>query len=158
MMCSGNTGFCRFANADTIEHVCMSAIKGGVVVNGRNPEVFGLFESPYSKEIEDTLTESREKEYDYDCYEEVEGYNQDLIDPSDDCIEATYNSGQRGSMCMSPLRPPTFTQNSFESSASSNIHSRSSFKNSSSGTIASLSSLDDLDPASSSFISMAVLD
>lgn len=121
----------------------MAAMKGDVAINGRNPLVFGLFDSPYSNDVEEKITESRDKEYEYDCYDEIEGYTNDHIDPSDECIEATYHSSSRGSMTMSSLRPPTFTQNSFESSTSSYIHSRNSFRNSSSGTMASLSSMED---------------
>mmetsp|Transcript_11565 Transcript_11565/g.19262 ORF Transcript_11565/g.19262 Transcript_11565/m.19262 type:complete len:408 (-) Transcript_11565:1600-2823(-) len=97
----GGFGLCRFANPHTVESVCEAATKGGVVVNGRTPEVFGLFDSPYSKETEERITESRDKDYDYDCFDEVEDYNKDLIDPSDDCVEATYNAGKRGSLNIS---------------------------------------------------------
>lgn len=142
--------------------VCVSAVKGGVEVNGRSPIVYSVFDSPYIKEIEAKTYDSRQRDYEYDVFDDVDTHNnRDRIDPSDDGIEATLTASapSRGSLNLSHLRHNVYSQQSLESSTSSYIYQRPSYK-SSSGTMTSLSTLDvdDFEPNTSNFIPMSVLD
>lgn len=150
-------GFCRFTSTNVVDMVCESAVKGAVQINGRSPIIFSAFDSPYTKEIEAKVCESRQKDYDHDFYDDVDTYNRDHIDPSDDCIEATYTAPSRGSLNLSALRHNAYSQQSLESSTSSYIYQRPSYK-SSSGTMTSLSTLDVDDFEPNNFIPMSVLD
>ena len=82
-------------------------------MNGRKPDMFELFSSPYSNEKDDKMLGPNDREDEYDCNTESEIYNIDRIDPSDDGIEATYNSGYRRSLNNSRSH---YAPSSFESS------------------------------------------
>ena len=137
VMCSWRCfpGFCRFALCDTVETVCKSAAEGEIEINGRTPEIFELFNSPYSAESDERIFDPRDREYDYDCYDDMD-YPRDCIDPSDDGIEATYNSGARRSLNVSTLR------SSFGSSTSSFVYHPPSFKYSSTAALDVLPTID----------------
>jgi hypothetical protein len=137
-------GFCRFASDNSAMRVSEGAAKGLVQINGRRPEVFDLLQLPFSKEIEAKIVECREKDLDYDCYDDC-----DIIDPSDDAIEATYNNLHRGSL---------LTQiSSSKSSSSSYNFQHPSMKSASHGTVATISTLDVTEDLNS-FVPMPVLD
>lgn len=114
-------GFCRFAVSDCVQTVCESAANCEIEINGRTPEIFELFNSPYSFENDERILDRRDREDDYDCYDDMD-YPRDCIDPSDDGIELTYNSSFRRSLNVSSLR------SSFGSSTSSYVYHPPSFK------------------------------
>lgn len=145
-------GFCRFAVCDTVQTVCESAENREIEINGRKPEIFELFNSPYSIERDQGILDPRDREDDYDCYDDMD-YQRDCIDPSDDGIELTYNSSFRRSLNASSLR------SSFGSSTSSYIYHPPSFKYSSSATPHVVPTIDVHDfPSGADCVAMTVHD
>lgn len=162
-------GFCRFASCGAVQLVCEAVTNGDVEINGRIPEVFELFNSPYSKDTDLQIEDPQNREYDFgldevdsdiDGFDQVENYNRDFLDPSDDGIEATYNAGYRRPLNPSHLGQSAYSQNSSEPSTSSYTYSPRSFKDVSTRTHNTLSTIDvdDHRANSNSFLPMRVID
>ena len=86
-------GFCRFVSCESVNAVCSAGENGMLEINGRKPNVYDIFCSPYGCDVDERTLEPGDSGY--DALDDIEVYQRDCIDPSDDGIEATYNANFR---------------------------------------------------------------
>lgn len=162
-------GMCRFASEAAVQRVCAISTEtpikdaGGMII-----DAYEMFSSPFSEMPESIVRQ-------VNMAEEIKGYRKyefngddsisedasscsDIIRLTETGVEAMYMPRNRKSFAKDQLRPPTFRQNSFNSTTARNLFQRPSFKfASASGTVSTLSTLGSDDPGAST-ASMPLLD
>jgi len=136
-------GMCRLSCPAAVERVCSCSHE--ILINGREAELYEMYNTPFSQQPEDIASILDQYSED-DSADVFDALQTDVIDSSDEAIEATYLSHrERRSKSLSQSMPH-FSQSGFESSNSSFVQ-RSSAHHTSTGTVSTLSTteFDDFD-------------